>query len=139
MMKELSEEVGQVIETYPKEAQKRILELRELILNTGMKTDGVNEIEEALRWGEPSYLTKKGSTIRIAWSKKQPESFSIFFKCTSQLVPTFKALYPETFHFEGNREIRFDLSDKIPQRELSHCISMALRYHSIKHIPLLGN
>ncbi len=138
-MKKPTIEVMQVIQSYPEKAQQRISELRELILKTANDSKVIGEVEEALRWGEPSFLAKKGSTVRIAWTKKNPDSFSIFFKCTSKLVPTFRALYPETFRFEGNREIRFNLEEEIPEKELSQCIAMALNYHRIKHLPLLGN
>lgn len=101
--------------------------------------DGLEKLEETLKWGEPSYLTKHGSTIRMNWKKKNPEQFAIYFKCTSQLVPTFKIIYKNKFKFEGNRAIVFKLTDKIPDAELKHCISMALTYHKIKHLPFLGN
>ena len=43
-----------------------------------------------------------------------------------------------TFKFDGNRAIVFDKSDKLPSTELKHCISLALTYHSVKHLPMLG-
>lgn len=126
------------LDSYPPAAQRAIWKLRTLILDVAGRTDGVKKLEETLKWGEPSYLTKTGSTIRIAWKEKTSEHFSIFFKCTSKLVPTFRFLYPETFHFEGNREIRFRLGQELPEKELAHCIKLALVYHHVKQLPLLG-
>jgi hypothetical protein len=115
-----------------------MLHLRELVLSAATEVEGLEQLEETLKWGEPSYLTKYGSTVRIDWKAKTPEQYAIYFKCTSLLVPTFKALYKNKFNFEGNRAIVFKLNEKIPEAELKHCISMALTYHKIKQLPLLG-
>ena len=109
-----------------------------MVLKVASEIDGLEKLEETLKWGEPSYLTKYGSTVRMDWKEKNPEQFAIYFKCTSSLVPTFKTIYKDKFNFEGNRAIVFKLNDKIPDAELKHCISMALTYHKIKHLPLLG-
>ncbi|MFC3879394.1 DUF1801 domain-containing protein [Algoriphagus namhaensis] len=130
--------VEKTIQSYPEKLQQRIRELRALILDTASETEGLSKLEETLKWGEPSYLTKNGSTIRIACHPKRPGSFSIFFKCTSQLAPTFRMLYPDIFEFDGNREIFFSEGAKIPKKELKHCIRLALTYHKVKHLPMLG-
>jgi hypothetical protein len=130
--------VKDVFDNYPKSVQDQLLYLRELIISAASEIEGLEKLEETLKWGEPSYLSKYGSTVRIDWKEKNPEQFAIYFKCTSSLVPTFKTIYKDTFKFEGNRAIVFKLNDKIPDIELKHCISMALTYHKIKHLPLLG-
>jgi len=125
-------------DTYPKTVKKKIERLRKLILQTAKEIEDINDIEETLKWGEPSYLVKKGSTIRIDWKKKNPNRYAMYFKCTSKLVPTFKEVYPDVFTYETTRAISFDMKDKVPVKELKHCISMALTYHKVKHLPLLG-
>ena len=62
----------------------------------------------------------------------------MYFKCTSKLVTSFKAVYPDVFNFEGNRAIVFQMSDDIPEEELKNCIKAGLTYHSVKALPLLG-
>lgn len=131
-------EVDSKFQEYPKEIESKLNYLRSLIIETATENDGIVEIEETLKWGEPSYLTKHGSTLRMDWKEKSPEQYAIYFKCTSKLVPTFKTLYKGKFKFENNRAIIFRLDDSIPETELKHCISMALTYHKIKHLPLLG-
>ena len=130
--------VEQLIQKYPERARTGLLHLRQLILTVARESDEITQIEETLRWGEPSFLTKYGSTIRIDWKEKNPEYITAFFKCTSKLVPAFRAVYGNVFVFEKNRGIHFKIGDKIPEAELKHCFSMALRYHKIKHLPLLG-
>ena len=130
--------VATVFESYPKAVKAQMLQLRETVLKTASGIDGLQKIEETLKWGEPSYLTKHGSTVRMDWKEKNPEHIAVYFKCTSKLVSTFKSLYKDKFNFEGNRAIVFQLKDKIPVKELKHCIALALTYHKIKHLPLLG-
>jgi len=128
-----------VFEKYPVEVRIKLLTLRRLILETASDIDSIDVVEETLKWGEPSYLTKKGSTIRINQKKSGPEQYCMYFKCTSLLVKTFKVIYKKQFIYEGNRAIVFDLKDEIPEPELKHCISLALTYHRVKHLPLLGS
>jgi|TARA_R110000850_G_scaffold277086_1_gene422505 hypothetical protein len=130
--------VKEVFANYPKTVKPQLLHLRKLVLDTASEIDELDKLEETLKWGEPSYLTKHGSTIRMDWKERNPEQFALYFKCTSKLVETFKKRYSDTFNFEGNRAIVFQLKDTIPEKELKHCISLALTYHKIKHIPLLG-
>lgn len=130
--------VAIVFNDYPKEVQQQLVHLRDLVLKTASEMDGTEKLEETLKWGEPSYLTKYGSTIRMDWKQKSPDQYAIYFKCTSKLVPTFKTLYKNKFKFENNRAIVFKLGEKIPENELKHCIAMALQYHKIKNLPLLG-
>ncbi len=130
--------VKDVFNNYPKQVQHKLLHLRELVLSTASEIDELDKLEETLKWGEPSYLTKYGSTVRMDWKERNPGQYAIYFKCTSRLVPTFKTIYKNKFKFEGDRAIVFKLNDKIPAAELKHCIEMALTYHKIKHLPLLG-
>ena len=131
-------EVKRKFTSYPVKARARLLELKELIISTAEQIESIHEIEESLKWGEPSYLVKKGSTIRIDWKERKPEKIAIYFKCTSKLVPTFKALFGKELNFEGNRAIQFGLDEEFPEEKLRICISLALQYHDLKHLPLLG-
>jgi len=111
--------------------------LRQLILDTAASIESVGGIEETLKWGEPSYLTpktKSGSTIRIAWKESQEDQYSIYFKCTANLVPAFREKYPEKLTFGGNRSIDFKMDDKVPVKELKSCIALALTYHLNKKL-----
>ncbi|WP_152570748.1 DUF1801 domain-containing protein [Paenibacillus tyrfis] len=130
--------VEEVFEQYPKQIQSRLLILRQLILDTAIETEGVGHVDETLKWGEPSYITKKGSTIRIGWKPSSPDHYAMYFNCNTKLVDTFKEVYRELFHYEGNRAIVFAENDEIPVDELKQCIASALTYHTRKHLPMLG-
>jgi hypothetical protein len=130
--------VKQVFNNYPDPVRKKLLGLRRLIVETAQETDDILILEETLKWGEPSYLTKHGSTIRIDWKQNKADQYAMYFKCTSNLIPTFKTVFDSTFEFEGNRAIIFYLEADIPVPELKKCIAAALLYHKVKHLPKLG-
>ena len=125
-------------QTYPKTVRRKMETLRKLILDSAAAIEHINEIEETLKWGEPSYLAKKGSTIRIDWKEKAPDQYAMYFKCTCKLVPTFKEVYGNLFNYENNRAIVFGLDDRIPEKELKECIRMTLKYHLLKGKARLG-
>ncbi|MEZ5194961.1 MAG: DUF1801 domain-containing protein [Bacteroidales bacterium] len=127
-----------VFNNYPELVRKKLLTLRTLIIETASEIEEIINLDETLKWGEPSYLTKIGSTIRIDWKKSKPGQYAIYFKCTSKLVPTFKMLYNDIFKFEGNRAIIFQMNDKLPEVELKKCIAAGLAYHQVKNLPMLG-
>jgi hypothetical protein len=128
----INPEVAEVFDSYPEEIKVKLMYLRQLLLDTAASIDEVGEIEETIRWGEPSYLTpktKSGSTIRMAWIKSQPNQYAIYFICTTNLVEEFRERYPTEFKYGGNRCIIFNLNDDIPVKELKNCIALALTYH----------
>ena len=129
--------VKQKFDSYPDGVREKLLKIREGVFDVA-KRDNIGEIIETLKWGEPSYLSKKGSTVRMDWKGNHPDTFSVYFNCNTLLVETFREIYRDVFQFEGNREIVFSISEPIPMSELKTCISMALRYHEIKQLPLLG-
>lgn len=125
-------DVAAMFKTYPKDIRMKLMFLRQLIFTTASKTEGVGELEEALKWGQPSYLTtksKSGSSIRIDWIKSQERKYAMYFHCQTNLVETFREIYPKEFTYGGNRSIIFNADDEIPVTELCHCISLALTYH----------
>ena len=120
-----------VFSAYPKPVKARLLALRRLIFDTAKTTGGVGALEEALKWGQPSYLTtesKSGSTIRIDQVKGEAGQYAVYFHCQTDLVETFRELYPE-LRYGGNRSILLDASDKLPEAALRHCVTLALTYH----------
>jgi len=130
--------VNPKFESYPPPIRKKLEYLRKLIITTAQKEKGIDQLTETLKWGEPSYLVKKGSTIRMDWKEKKPDQYAMYFKCTIKLVVTFREVYGDLFNYENNRAIVFGLKEKVPAKELKECIRMALKYHELKNEPLLG-
>jgi hypothetical protein len=123
--------VEAAFDAYPATVKAKLLALRRLILDTAKATQGVGALEETLKWGQPSYLTpetKSGSTIRIDQVKPEAGQVAVYFHCQTNLVETFRELYPE-LSFGGNRSILLNAGDKLPAAALRHCVALALTYH----------
>lgn len=130
-------DVQRVFDDSPAEVRQQLLRLRELIL-AAAKEEGVASLDECLKWGQPSYVTKGGSTVRLGWQQDRPDEVSLFFHCQSRLVDTFREIYPDALSFSGNRAIVLDVREALPEAEIKHCVGIALSYHRRKHLPLLG-
>jgi len=123
--------------TCPVEAQKQLKNIRRLVFSVA-EENGLGMVEETLKWGEPSYLVTGGSTIRMDWKANDPGVIKVYFHCQTSLIETFKEIYRDEFVYEGKRAIVIPLSASNWSRPLRHCLQMALQYHSLKHLPLLG-
>ncbi len=133
----MNPDVKAKFDSYPDNIRTLILELRDLIMEVA-NDEQINEVEETLKWGEPSYLAKGGSPIRMDWKERAPNNYYMYFNCNTKLVETFRELYANDLCFEGNRAIVLSIDEEIPRTILKHCISLALRYKSLKHLELLG-
>lgn len=130
-----SRAVEQAFERYPPAIRSRLLALRELIFEVAATIEDVGELEETLKWGEPAYVTstsRSGSTVRIDWKKAVPSRYAVYFNCKTNLVETFRSLFPNDFTFEGNRAIVFQQSEAVPADALALCIAASLTYHRDK-------
>lgn len=130
--------IEEVFANYPDFVLDKMQYLRQLVIETAEETEGVPILEETLKWGEPSFVTKNGSTLRMDWKPKMPDQYAMYFQCTSRLVETFRMAYDDKFKYEGNRAIVFSINQKIPVFELKECIKAALTYHKVKHLITLG-
>ena len=132
--------VAALFDAYPKPQKSKLLALRRLILDTARTTEGVGAIEEALKWGQASYLTsetKSGSTVRID-RVKSANQVAVYFHCQTDLVETFRELYPTELSYGGNRSILLNAENDIPETPLRHCVALALTYHLNKRKPARG-
>ena len=133
-----SSDVKATFQLYPEKIQDELLTIREMIFTHVSQNPEIGIIEETLKWGEPSYIAKHGSTIRLAWRKSSPEQYGIYFNCKSKLVETFREIHPTSFNFVDNRAMIFNSKQQLPKNELNHCLLLALTYHKVKHLNLLG-
>ncbi|MCZ4316191.1 DUF1801 domain-containing protein [Comamonadaceae bacterium G21597-S1] len=127
--------VARAFDAFAPSARKRLLAIRTLIHTVATATDGVGEIQETLKWGEPAYLTtqtRSGSTIRLGCPKSQPGHCAVYFNCNTTLVDTFRSLFPNELRFEGNRAIVFAPGERIDTRALAVCVKAALTYRRDK-------
>jgi len=137
MKEDILFEVKTIINTYPVSIGKKVLYLRELIYEVAKEEN--LKVEETLKWNTPSYSSKIGSPIRIAWVKGTKNKYSMYFICTTKLIETFRILFDDIFEFKGKREICFDLENELPLKALRYCILLALSYQKRKHLHLLDS
>ena len=129
--------VDDVFENYPDVVRDRMQFLRELVHECA-EEEQLKSLTETLKWGEPSFVNKKGSTLRMDWKEKKPNQYAMYFQCTSRLVETFKLVFGDQFNYEGKRAIVFGLDEELPIEELKKCIKATLRYHEVKGDITLG-
>ncbi len=133
----MMESVENKLKSCPNDIRPAIEFLREQIFRVADE-ENITDLEECLKWGQLSYVCKKGSTLRIDWKTSPPGEYAIYFNCNTRLIETFREIYPKTFNYVKNREIYFNLNTDLPVDALRQCIAMALKYHERKHLPLLG-
>ncbi|EJO2021571.1 DUF1801 domain-containing protein [Vibrio vulnificus] len=122
---------------YPENARVRLEELRNLVFQVASELE-LGEVDETLKWGEPSYGVKTGSPLRMDWKLKSPNNYYLFFNCQTKLVDTFRELYGDELVFQGNRAIVLSLFKPLPETVIKSCLELALTYHQRKNLPLLG-
>jgi len=128
----LPKDVAAAIDTYPDAIRSRVMMLRELIFATAAGDPRIGPLTESLKWGEPAYLPKTpriGTTVRIAWKKVAPHQFGMYVHCQTNLVDTFRSLFPDQLKFDGNRAVISDEDGSIRENAMAFCISAALAYH----------
>ena len=130
-MKFQNPEVEKTFNTYSSKIKKQLLSVRRLIFEIAHKTNEVGNIEETLKWDNPSYITSKpksGTTIRLSSVRGSNSEYAISVHCQTTLIAEFKEKYPE-LTYEGNRSIILNLNEKLPSYEIEEFIFLALTYH----------
>lgn len=125
MTQTLPADVQAAYEQVP-EADRAILTMARARIFECAKAADVGPLTETLKWGQPAYLTgqtKAGSTIRLGLHQAAPAAF---FTCSSSLVDSFRADFPDALTYHGNRAIT--LRTPFPP-ELDLCFDRALTYH----------
>lgn len=126
----ISPEVAAIYNSYSESQKQVLLKLREIIFDTAKKLNDIDEVEESLKWNQPSYVVKHGSPIRLGVFDSN--NVAIFFNCNTTLVKNFRILFNDILEFSNNRAIILNPKIKLPINELMVCIEMALTYHKIK-------
>jgi len=131
-MNRLNQAPSEVVAAFEKVQQPdrdALLDVREMIFEVAKDDPRVGNIEEALRWGEPAYLTnrtKAGSTIRLGIEKGSGKP-AMFFNCQTALVEEFRQQFGSDLRYSKNRAVILDGKDD--PNALRICIAAALTYH----------
>ena len=114
--------VQAVFEGFPAVERQGLLKLRQMILDSPTQAP----ITEALRWGQPAYLCKTGSTLRLGLPKTG--GFALYAHCQTTLIRDFVDMFPDDFTIEGNRAVHFHTLSDVQPEKLDFLISSALSY-----------
>ncbi len=123
--------VAQCFDQISPQHRARFFSLRDQIFGVAAADSRIGDIEEALRWNEPAYLTsasKSGSTIRLGMEKTSNQP-ALFFNCQTSLVETFRQQFGKTLRYVKNRAVLLDADTSETETALRHCIHAALTYH----------
>ena len=118
--------------SYPQEMCWALQDLRNTILDVASAVRGVGQVEESMKWGQPSYrpvAPRTGTTLRIGPMPGSKTDYGLFVHCQTTLAQDFETLYPGVFNIVGDRALVFSLGDVAPEVPLRHCIALALTYH----------
>jgi hypothetical protein len=124
-------QVQAVFAAYPLRLRRALMAVRGIIFAAAAETAGVGSLIETLKWGQPAYHPERpriGTTVRID-ALEGSDRYAVFFHCRTDLVPTFRTLYPGAFAFHGNRALVFAAGADVPTGPLKHCVALALTYH----------
>ncbi len=122
----ITPDVKAVFDSFHQPARTGLLHLRRLIFDCAERDKEITPITEALRWGQPAYLCKTGSCLRLGIPKTG--GFAIYVHCQTSLIRDFTQLFPNDFTIEGNRAIHFQTLSDIKDDKLGFLITSALRY-----------
>ena len=116
---------------WPTEAQLKFAQIRTLILDTAARAD-VGPLTESLKWGQPAWRPNRprtGSTLRLNWSDKMPQTLALFVDCKTTLAADIFAAYPNDFQYETNRAMRMALNAPLPESAITHLVHATFTYH----------
>lgn len=119
----ISPEIQAAYDTFPASVRNGAMALRALIYETAK---GIDAPTECLRWGQPSYITPIGSTLRIGIPKSG--GFALYVHCQSTVISQFSQVFGADFQIEGNRAVLFQTVDEIQPEKLGLLIKHALTY-----------
>lgn len=121
--------VAAAFAAFPAAARGPLVRARAAIFALAEET-GTGPLTEALKWGEPAYLTEAtgaGSTVRLGLVGGRP---AVLFHCQTTLVEGFRTDLPRAFEYSGNRAMI--LAPDSDPAVLAICLGRALTYHRSK-------
>ena len=104
-----------------------MLALRALIFELAEQTPNCSPVEESLKWGQPSYRVAKGTPLRLGVASSG--ATAVFAHCQTQVIPEFRAVFPNDFTYDGNRAVHLS-PGPLPLALLRLLIKAALTYRA---------
>ena len=120
-----------IVDHYTVELKDKFLYLKSLIYEQAALNPKIGEIEESLKWGQLSYVSKNrsGTPIRLGIERKMPGYFGLYVNCSTTVINDAKHIYGDKFQYDGNRGLMFKSDDQLPEKEIRHIIDIILCHH----------
>lgn len=118
--------VRAVFEGYPEGVRAVLLAARDLVFEVA-EDGGCGTLDEVLRWGQPSYVCKTGTTLRLAPDKGAP---AVMVHCQTDLVDRFRSEHPDAFRFGGTRALYLEAG--FDRDALALFLARALTYRRVR-------
>ncbi|KXF83108.1 DUF1801 domain-containing protein [Enterovibrio coralii] len=129
-------DVEEKLNSFPTQVRNALFSITSEIEKVAEKI-GKN-VDTSLKWGQPSFVVKGGTAVRLDWDAANPDYVIILFHCQTQLIETFREVMPEAFIYKGKRAIWLPINQPVPNEYLNTCIEVAFTYKSRKGLFLLG-
>lgn len=129
----MSPDVSAIFDRYPEDMRNGLTVLRGLIFARAAELPSIGLVVEALRWGQPAYLTPDtgaGCSLRIGAA---PEcDFALFVHCKTGLIQNFVSGPGAGMRVQGTRAVLFRKVEDVHRSAVSMLIAQALTYHLVK-------
>jgi len=131
--------VDAVFDAYPKPLKAKLLALRRLIFDNRKDHQGRRRAAGNPEMGPAPAISHRRQKAAARSGSTQvnrlPTNTRLYFHCQTDLVETFRELYPRELSYGGNRSILLNAQDEMPEAALRHCVALALTYHLNKRKP----
>lgn len=118
-------EIQAAFDKFSPDERKKLLVVRRLIFECAAAI-GANPVAESLRWGQPSYLVKNGSSLRLGIGKTGQAA--IFAHCQSSIISNFATVFGADFQLDGTRAVYLDQVEQGVLEKLRFLILHGLQY-----------
>lgn len=126
-------EVQTVFDACTAPVRQGLVTLRGLVFAQADRMPQIGPVTEALRWGEPAFLTlQTGAACSLRIGPVRRGGFGLFVHCKSGLIPAFQAGLGSGLRFDGTRAVLFETAAAINAAQISLLIEGALGFHLAK-------
>ncbi|WP_069301190.1 DUF1801 domain-containing protein [Neptunicoccus sediminis] len=118
-------EVQAAFDTFAPEEREKLHVVRRLIFQCAVAIEA-GPVTETLRWGQPAYLVKRGSSLRLGIGKTGQAA--IFAHCQSSIISDFATVFGADFKLDGNRAVYLEKLGPEVLEKLQFLILHGLQY-----------
>lgn len=92
----------------------------------------IGPLDECLKWRQPAWrprTPRTGSTLRVNWTHGLADALMVYVDCKTDLAGQMSTRFPDQFHNDGRRSLRFDLAAPLPGDAIRQLAYLTFTYH----------